>query len=86
MFHQDMETSVLHAVQVEEDVMAKIKGEILKKSVSARENLVNLKITMDKNKQIRAGEMTQRLCTGGSSRGPEFNSLQPHAGSQPCVM
>jgi hypothetical protein len=24
--------------------------------------------------------------TGGSSRGPEFNSQQPHGGSQPSIM
>jgi hypothetical protein len=36
----------------------------------------------------RAGEMTQRLIvlTGCSSRGPEFNSQQPHGGLQPSIM
>jgi hypothetical protein len=35
-----------------------------------------------------AGEMVQqvRALTGCSSRGPEFNSQQPHSGSQPSIM
>jgi hypothetical protein len=32
------------------------------------------------------GEMAQWLRTLTTSRGPEFNSQQPHGGSQPFVM
>jgi hypothetical protein len=37
---------------------------------------------------MRAGEMAQQLRASidCSSRGPEFNSQQPHGGSQPSVM
>jgi hypothetical protein len=45
---------------------------------------------LEKKKKIkvRAGEMAQRLkaLTACSSRGPEFNSQQPHSGLQPSVM
>ena len=37
-----------------------------------------------KKERMGAGEMDQRLRC--SSRGPEFNSQQPHGGSQPSVM
>jgi hypothetical protein len=37
-----------------------------------------------KNWGCRAGEMVKSI--GCSSRGPEFNSQQPHGGSQPSVM
>jgi len=36
---------------------------------------------------LRAGEMAQQLrALDCSSTGPEFNSQQPHGGSQPSVM
>jgi len=35
---------------------------------------------------FRAGEMALVKSTDCSSRGPEFNSQQPHGGSQPFVM
>jgi len=41
----------------------------------------------DLNPQDGAGEMAQRLrALTASSRGSEFNSQQPHGGSQPSVM
>jgi hypothetical protein len=39
--------------------------------------------TQTLNVRSGAGEMAQQLSTGCSSRGPEFNSQQLHAGSQP---
>jgi hypothetical protein len=43
---------------------------------------------MRKNRKYsQAGEMAQWLkSTHYSSRGPEFNSQQPHGGSQPSVI
>ena len=35
---------------------------------------------------FRAGEMAQRLRALIALRGPEFNSQQPHSGSQPSIM
>jgi hypothetical protein len=41
----------------------------------------------NKQKFEGAGEMAQQLkSTDCSPRGPEFNSQQPHGGSQPSVM
>jgi hypothetical protein len=38
-------------------------------------------------KNFRAGEMAQQLGnTERSSRGPEFNSQQPHGSSRSCIM
>jgi hypothetical protein len=37
-------------------------------------------LAADKDWSMRAGEMAQRL------RGPEFNSQQPHGGSQPSII
>jgi hypothetical protein len=41
-----------------------------------------------KMRALGAGERAQRLraLAACSSRGPEFNSQQPHGGSQPSVM
>jgi hypothetical protein len=54
-----------------------------------RKTIVSIKNVAIKKKKKRpwAGEMAQQLrATGCSSRGPEFNSQQPHGGSQPSVM
>jgi len=49
-------------------------------------SLIIRKVSL-KNQIDRAGEMAQRLrAPDCSSRGPEFNSQQPHGGSQPSVM
>ena len=43
--------------------------------------------SMMKKQESGAGEVAQQLkSTDCSSRGPEFNSQQPHGGSQPSVM
>jgi hypothetical protein len=39
-----------------------------------------------KNLLYGAGEMAQQKSTDCSSRGPQFDSQQPHGGSQPSVM
>jgi hypothetical protein len=53
-------------------------------------NLTSSDLQMESHKDTRhrAGEMAQRVrvLTASTSRGPEFNSQQPHGGSQPPVM
>jgi len=47
---------------------------------------INVSKLDNKEKNLRAGEMAQRLrAPDCSSRGHEFNSQQPDGGSQPSV-
>jgi len=43
-------------------------------------------ITIKKWGTVGRRDDSELKCTDSSSRGPEFNSQQPHGGSQPSVM